>query len=554
MSRKILGLFLLQVCLLMGIPASAQHKHEMDQKVDMSRAPLLKGVGDIHHPVSTKNEMAQKYFDQGLSLIYAFNHLEAERAFVQAQKLDRKLAMAWWGQALALSPNINDPITSDRAVKAYAAIQTAIKKQKKASAEERDYINTLAKRFSTDKNADRAKLDMTYARAMGGFAKKYPDDPDAQVLYASALMETMPWDYYEANGDPKPDIVIAQNVLKATFERWPKHTGARHFYIHAVEASSTPDRGEESADVLGPLAPTAGHLVHMPSHIYLRVGRWEDAAEANRKAALADEDYISQCHAQGLYPVSYYPHNLHMGSFAASMEGGSAEAIGLAKKMAEKIPAEVGDEMPGWGNIFTSLPVIAMVRFGRWEDILQYKEPSAKLLASRAIWHYGRGLALARTGHGEDAEKELREIEKIASDPALKDMKVGFNDATKITAIARGLLAGELAGSRKQYDEAVSQLERAVAAQDSLHYDEPEDWYLPARHVLGAVLLEAGRPADAEQVYQKDLLQHRHNGWALFGLAHALRAQGKNDEAERAEAQYALAWAHADVKLTASRF
>jgi tetratricopeptide (TPR) repeat protein len=526
----------------------------MDKGVDMSRAPLLQGVGVINHPVSTKNAEAQRYFNQGIALIYAFNHLEAERAFVQAQKLDPKLAMAWWGQALTLAPNINDPITPDRAEKAYAAIQTAIAKSKKAPRAERDYIATLAKRYASDKSADRAKLDLDYANAMSVMAKKYPNDPDAQVLYASALMETMPWDYYQPNGDPKPEIVIVQKTLESTMKRWPKHTGALHLYIHAVEASSTPGRGEKVADDLAPLAPSAGHLVHMPSHIYLRVGRWEDAAEANRKASAADEDYIAQCHAQGLYPISYYPHNLHMGSFAASMQGGSVEAIGLANKMAAKIPAEVGDEMPFWGNIFTSLPVLANVRFGRWDDLLKLPQPSAKLLVSNAIWHYGQGLALIRTGKADSADEHVVAIEKIAKDPALKDMKMGNNDGVNIVGITRVALIGELAASKKEWDKAVASLDKAIELQDSLRYNEPEDWYLPMRHLLGAVLLEAGRPADAEKVYREDLAKHPHNGWALYGLAKSLRAQGKNDDAEIAEAQFAMAWMHADVKIAASAY
>jgi tetratricopeptide (TPR) repeat protein len=539
---------------LLAAPAVAQHKHELDKNVDMSRAPALKRVGDIHHPVSTKNQQAQAFFNQGIALIYAFNHLEAERAFVQAQKLDPNLAMAWWGQALALAPNINDPITPDRAEKAYAAIQTALEKSKNAPQAERDYIVALAKRYSPDKNADRTKLDLEYAKAMGELAKKYPDDPDAQVLYASALMETMPWDYYLPNGDPKPEIVIAQQTLKATFERWPTHTGAHHLYIHAVEASSTPERGIPSADVLDNLAPAAGHLVHMPSHIYLRVGRWEDAAEVNRRAVLADEDYISQCRAQGIYPVGYYPHNIHMGSFAEAMQGNSGEALRLAHKMVEKIPAEVGDEMPSWGNIFTSIPVMAMVRFGKWDELLAYPKPSDKLIVSEAVWHYGRGMALIRTGKVDDADKELAAIKELALKPALKDQKAGNNDGARVVMITEDGLAGELAAARKQYDVAVAALEKAVAEQDALHYNEPEDWYFPMRHVLGAVLLEAGRPAEAEVVYRKDLEIHRHNGWALYGLAQSLRAQNKNDEANSAEAQFAVAWMHADVKIPASAY
>lgn len=552
MRMKRVRLFLAVLCLTTS--TAAQHKHELDRQVDMKRAPLLKGVGEINHPVSTKNAEAQAFFNQGIALIYAFNHLEAERSFVQAQNLDPNLAMAWWGEALTLAPNINDPITPDRAEKAYAAIQTALQKLRKAPQVERDYIATLAKRYSPDKNADRAKLDLEYAKAMGELAKKYPDDPDAQVLYASALMETMPWDYYQTNGDPKPETVIVQKTLEIAIKRWPKHTGALHLYIHAVEASSTPDRGQPMADALGTLAPSAGHLVHMPSHIYLRVGRWEDAAEVNRKAALADEDYITQCRAQGIYPVAYYPHNLHMGSFAAAMQGGSTEAIALANKMAEKIPAEIGDEMPFWGNIFTSIPVLAMVRFGRWDDLLKYPQPSNKLIASEAIWHYGRGMALIRKDRVDEAEKELAAIKELAAKPELKDQKVGNNDGAKVVAIAENALTGELAASRKQWDAAVSALEKSVAEQDALHYNEPEDWYFPMRHALGALLLDAGRPADAEKVYRKDLEIHRHNGWALYGLAKALRAQGKNDDAELAEAQFAMAWMHADVKIAASAY
>jgi tetratricopeptide (TPR) repeat protein len=550
--RKFAAVFLLSLTL--AVVAAAQHQHQLDKSVDMSRAPVLKGVGDINHPVSTKNKQAQQYFNQGIALIYAFNHLEAERAFVQAQKLDPKLAMACWGQALALAPNINDPITPDRAGRAYAAIQVAIKKSKKAPRVEKDYIQTLAKRYSPDKDQDRVKLDKVYATAMGELAKKYPNDPDAQVLYASALMETMPWDYYQPNGEPKPDILIVQKTLESAMKRWPNHTGANHLYIHAVEASSTPDRGEPSADVLAGLAPTAGHLVHMPSHIYLRVGRWEDAAEANRKASLADENYIAQCRAQGLYPISYYPHNLHMGSFAASMQGGSAEAIALANKMKAKIPVEIGDEMPFWGNIFTSLPVLANIRFGKWEEILKYPQPSSKLLGSNAIWHYGRGLALIRTGKADDAEPELEAIKKIEGDPALKDQKQGNNEAGKIVAIAEEALAGELAASRKQWDAAVTALEKAVEVQDSLHYNEPEDWYIPMRHSLGAVLLEAERPAEAEKVYRKDLEIHRQNGWALRGLAQSLRAQNRDQEGQRAEAEFEAAWKQADVKIEGSWF
>jgi len=546
--RKVFLLFL-----ALSTPAFCQHDHRLND-VDMSRAPLLKGLGDIHHKVSTENELAQKYFDQGLALDYAFNHAEAERAFIHAQKLDPKLAMAWWGQALVLGSNINDPVTPEREDKAYAAIQKAKELSASVSASDKDYIDALAVRYSNEKERDRAKLDRAYSDALAALAKKYPDDPDAITLHGASLMEMMPWDYYLTNGDPKPEIVTAQQEFETVIKRWPRHTGAPHYYIHAVEASSTPERGLPSAEILGSLAPAAGHLVHMPSHIYVRTGHYYDAMRVNESAVAADEDYISQCRAQGIYPVRYYPHNMHMLSFAAAMEGRSQEAIANASKIVTKVPADMAVEHPALGNMFVPLRTMAMLRFGHWDEVLALPEPNAKLLIADAIWRYGRGVAFVRTGKLEDAGKELAAIDTIAANPDLEHQYLRRADGETLVSIAQNALAGELAENSKQYDAAIATLEKAVAAQDSLHYSEPEDWYFPVRHVLGAVLLEANRPAQAEKVYLKDLEQHRENGWALYGLAKALRAQGKNDDAERAKARFGAAWMHADVKITASRF
>ncbi len=543
-------------CLLLfavSLSAFAQHDHRMNS-VDMSRAPVLKGLGDIHHKVSTQNELAQKFFDQGLALDYAFNHVEAERAFLQAQKLDPQMAMAWWGQALVLGPNLNDPITPEREQKAYAAIQKAKELGANATREEKALIDALAERYSIEKDHDRAELDLKYAVAMAEVAKQYPDDPDARTLYGAAWMETMPWDYYEQDGKLKPQIKLAEDQFEAVIKRWPNHTGARHFYIHAVEASSNPERAEPSADVLLNLAPSAGHLVHMPSHIYVRVGKYDEAVDSNRKAIVADEDYITQCQAQGIYPAAYYPHNMHMLTFAASMEGNSKEAIATAKKMVDKVPVQFAESVPQLGNVFEPLPMVTLLRFGRWDEVLATPKPGEKLLVAQATWHYAHGVALIRTGKVTEAQQDLEAIKKIAADPELPKQHARRTEATSMVAVAQNELAGEIAASARRYDEAIAFLEKAVAAQDAIPYSEPENWYSPSRDVLGAVLLDANRPADAEKVYRKDLEQHRGNGWSLYGLAKSLRAQGKDDEAEKVEAQFALAWAHADVKLTASRF
>jgi len=543
----------LYLLLLASSLAFAQHDHRLND-IDMSRAPLLHGVGDIHHHVSTKSEKAQEFFDQGLSLDYAFNHVEAERAFIQAQKLDPTLAMAWWGQALVLGPNLNDPITPEREAKAYAAIQKAKDLSPHATAEERALIDALAKRYSNEKDHDRARLDHDYAIAMDLVVQKFPNDPDARTLYGASWMETMPWDYYEQGGKLKPEIKLAEDEFEYVMKRWPRHTGAHHFYIHAVEASSTPERGLHSAAVLGSLAPSAGHLVHMPSHIYVRTGAYEDAAQVNRNAILADESYITQCQAQGIYPAVYYPHNMHMLTFATAMEGNSQEAIATAKKMVSKVPPEIADGIPQLGNLFVPLPMVTLLRFGHWDEVIAYPKPSDKLLIATATWHYAHGVALLRTDKVTEAEQDLAAIKAISINPDLPSQHARHTGAASMVAIAENELAGEIAADKHHFDEAIAYLEKAVAAQDALPYTEPEDWYSPTRDVLGAVLLEANRPADAEKVYLRDLEQHRENGWSLYGLAEALRALHKNDEATNIQARFNAAWTHADVKLTASRF
>lgn len=538
--------------LLISVPAIGQHHHGNDRTGMNQPAPALKRVGEINHPVSTKNQKAQQYFNQGIAMLYAFNHLESERSFAYAAQLDPKLAIAHWGVALALGSNINDPITKDREAQATAAIKKAIALRKGASMAERDYIDALAKRYIG--KGDRAAKDKAYAKAMGALAKKYPKDPDAMTLYADSLMNLMPWDYYEKNGKPKPEARQAIAALETVMKRWPDHTGANHLYIHSVEASDTPERSEPSADKLGKLAPAAGHLVHMPAHTYMRVGRYADASRVNEDAILADEDYITQCRAQGIYPVAYYPHNIHFLTFASMMEGRSKASVENAKKLQSKLPKDL-KELPPWANNFTAVPYFAMARFGQWEAIL--KEPMIDqpgLDGARGVQHYARGMAFLRMGKLPEAQQERAALEQLANNPKVAEIPFGQNNAGKVLEVAVHVLEGEMAAAQKDYGRAIPELQIAVRLQDAMRYDEPENWYYPVRQSLGAVLLEAGRAKEAEEVYRADLKVNRHNGWSLFGLTASLKRQGRHEEAGEAAQRFAKAWARADVELKSSRF
>jgi tetratricopeptide (TPR) repeat protein len=517
-------------------------------------APLLEGIGELHHPITTSNSTAQKYFDQALTLSYAFNHLEAERSFQQVALLDPDCAMAYWGQALVLGPNINDPSPdAERERKAYDAMQQALARADKASEKERAMIRALAARYSTE--PDRKTLNAAYAEAMGKLAKQYPDDADIQVLFAASLMEKSPWDYWLPGEQPKPETKEFLAVLDDVIAKHPNHVGVHHYYIHAVEAAD-PDRAEASADKLGGMVPVAGHLVHMPGHIYIRVGRYEDAAEANRKAIVADESYISQCRAQGLYPVAYYPHNIHFLWAALTMQGRGKEAMEAAMKVASQHTSEHMHESGfGFPHLLKTVPTLAMVRFGLYGQVLAQPEPPEEAAFGRGVWHFARGMALRSQGKITEAQQELAALREYAARPELAELKIfDVNSLAPLLAIATKILDGELAAARGEFDKAEALFREGVKIEDALLYSEPPDWPQPVRHSLGAVLLKAGHPAEAETVYREDLKRHRNNGWALFGLAQSLRAQGKTAEAEQAEHQFREAWAGADTKLTASRF
>lgn len=519
-------------------------------------APLLEGMGDLHWPISTGSELAQRYFDQALTLAYGFNHLEAERSFREAARLDDGCAICFWGAALVLGPNINDPIpTPDREMKAYETLGEAVARLEYASDKERALIEALKSRYQATPPEDRSPLDRAYADAMRSVAARYPDDLQIQTLFAEAMMDTMPWAYWTEEGEPKPLTKEVFATLELVLERDPLHPGANHFLIHAVEQEH-PERGVRAADNLRRKVPGAGHLVHMPSHIYIRVGRYHDGSIANEHAIEADDDYVTQCRAQGIYPVAYVPHNHHFLWATTTMEGRSADSIAAARHTAEHvIRGLMRDPQLVMLQHYSSIPYYALVRFGKWDEILEEPAPDADLLYPTAVWHYARGIAFVRLGKLGEAKKELEQVRTIAANPALEEMRLwGLNPTSSLAEIAAGVLQGELAAARGNVKTAVASLRKAIAIEDGLIYGEPPDWFYPARQNLGAILLEAGRARAAEQVYREDLARFPDNGWSLFGLAQSLRAQGKTSEAEEVERRFEEAWRFADVEITASRF
>ncbi len=516
-------------------------------------APLFDGLGPHHHAITTRSPLAQRYFDQGLVLVFGFNHAEAIRSFREAARQDPACAMCWWGVALALGPNINLPMPVEDVPAAVAAARDAARLAPGASAAERLYIDALGRRYSEAPGAERAALDRAYADAMREVVRALPDDLDAATLFAESLMDLSPWDYWTKSGEPKANTPELLATLERILAAQPEHPGAIHLYIHAVEASRDPDRAVPYADRLTSLVPDSGHLVHMPTHIYQRVGRYHDAAEWNARAAEADEAYLAWCRNGGFYPVAYYPHNVHFLWSAATMEGRSALAIASARKLVSKVGPEIYAKFPPL-EAYAPTPLVALARFGRWQEILAEPAPPAHLRFATGMWHYARGLALANTRRLDAAEAQRRALAALAGDEALAAQNLGGGTAGELLAIAEAVLAAEIAGRRGVREQQIRLLETAVVLQDGLPYYEPPGWDYPIRQALGAALLEAGRPAEAERVYRDDLREFRENGWSLFGLARALELQGQRSAAAEARRRFEAAWQHADVKLQRSRF
>jgi tetratricopeptide (TPR) repeat protein len=439
----------------------------------------------------------------------------------------------------------------DDRVLAHAAAQKALSLSQGATTREQDLILAQAARYNGDPDSDREALDKAYAQAMEELAKKYPQDDDILAMYAEAMMNTMPWDYWLDGQNPRPDTAKVIAALETVMSRNPQHPLSLHLYIHAVEASSNPARAEKAADSLGTMVPGSGHLVHMPSHIYWRIGRYFDASEANVLAAEVDEDYIAQCNAQGFYPALYYPHNIHFLWASASMEGRSQVAIEAGEKVAANVRLEQIQEYPTV-EFFQTLPLLSLVRFARWEDILAYPQPPGALPYSSAIWHYARSVAQSRSGNREAAQAEIDAMQPLLANESIWFLDGNDYPASQILTIAHHLAEGELALAAGDPMVASEAFAEAVAAQDKLPYTEPPFWYYPSRQSLGHALLQAGDHAAAEAVYRADLAQYPRNGWSMFGLALALAGQGKTDEATAVREQFSHIWGRSDVELSSS--
>ena len=527
--------------LLLGLAARAQEHQRSAAPSAGASVPLYANLGTLHRSVASKSPRARKYFDQGLRLAYAFNAAEAIASFTEATRLDPGCAMCYWGIAYALGPNVNVPMEASSAEPAYR-LSTGETPRNRA------LMQATAKRYAPDpapSPSDRAPLDSAYATALQQVAAQYPADPDVAALYAESIMLLSPWNYWTRDLEPRPGTAELVSLLARTVKTYPDHPGVCHLYIHAVEASTDPGRALPCAERLAELMPGAGHLVHMPAHIYIRVGMYAKAAEHNEHAVAVDEKYIQDRSPSGVYPMMYYPHNIHFLWAATSMEGKSAEAIESARKVAAKVPPEVVSQLPPLEFVVPT-PYYALARFGHWDEILNEPPPAPELRFTAGMWRYARGLAYAAKGRVDEAEAEQESV-ATAAGATPEEATVGINSAQALLRIADRHLAAMIAVKRGKIDEGIAALRQAIELEDGLRYDEPPAWYLPIRQVLGGVLLQADRPQEAEVAYREDLRRNPENGWSLYGLAQCLRSQGRNGEAATVDADFKRAWAASDV-------
>jgi tetratricopeptide (TPR) repeat protein len=541
---KTLANVLCAVLLCLGVAAQEHMTHDQSRPVT-----LVTGMGDLHHPVSTKNPQAQKFFDQGLRFIYAFNHDEAARSFQHAAELDPKLAMAYWGVAEAVGPNYNDPADPDRYKEAHDAIQKAVDLSPGAAPSEQAYIEAMAKRFPADPNSDLKKAAEEYHDAMREVAKKFPDDLDAATLFAESGMNLHPWGLWHVNGTPEEGTAEVVATLESVMKRDPNHLGAIHYYIHAVEASANPERALAGANRLAAMAPAAGHIVHMPAHVYIRTGDYEAAVLTNEKAAAVDRAYIKATGVQGIYPMMYYSHNLHFIAMCAAMNGNYAEA----KKNAELLSQNVGPhvkEMPPLEG-FMTIPLAVEMRFHRWDEILKMPQPDPGMAAVSMFWHFARGMALAGTGKMSEAEAEYKIVSDAqAATPPDAIFQMPINNKTKdILEIAKDVLGAKIAMAKQDNTGAIAMLQEAVSIQDTLKYGEPPDWFFPVREPLGAALLKNGDAAGAEKVFRDDLDRNPRNPRSLFGLHQALMMQKREYDAGFVQKQFKSSWKGGSYEL-----
>jgi tetratricopeptide (TPR) repeat protein len=515
----------------------------------VTRTTLLGNLGSYHRAITTTNPEAQKFFDEGLTLLYGFNHEEAFRSFERAAALDPKAPMPHWGMSLALGTNYNDTATPDRLKQAHAHLVHAQERAGNGSDVERAFIDALAKRYvATPDDGNQPKREAEYSAAMGDVSRRFPDDLDAATLYAESMMNLRPWKLYTFHGDPEPGTEQIVTTLESVIKRNPDHPGANHYHIHAVEASRTPDRAVPSAKRLETLVPGAGHLVHMPAHIWMRTGDYVAAAKTNAAAAALDEKYVKATGATGLYPTMYYGHNLQFESAAAMMAGNLAEARAAGRKTAALVEPMAGEM--AMLQPFVLQEVLALLRFGQWDEVLAQPAPPAGRDLQAALYHYTRGAAFAGKGQRDEASKELTSLEASAARVPKDVMYSTVNPASLLLDVARADLAARIADARGDSEQAVAAWQRAVAAEDKVGYGEPPDWLFPTREHLAAALMRAGKVAEAEKVYRADLEKYRGNPRSLFGLWKTLERQNKTAEAGKIKAEFDRAWAGADVQLT----
>ena len=522
-------------------------------------ATLLPGLGTYEFKITTSKPEAQRWFNQALMLTFGFNHDAAERSYLKAAQIDPECAMCWWGAALVLGPHVNATMDPADIPQAWQSLQRAVALAPRTSERERAFIHALEARYAASPPEDRRALDAAYAKATGVLVTQRPDDLDAKVFHAEALMDLQPWDYYDEKLQPKGNTAEVVSLLETVMKKNPNHAGALHLYVHAVEASADPQRGVVAADRLRTLIPGSGHLVHMPAHIYARVGRWHDAVVANQTAIAADNDYLATCgpNVKGVYPLGYVPHKPHFLWFAASMEGSSKIAQDAARKTAQRVNLPDLMRQAGYAGLqhYWMTPWFDNVRFGRWDEIRAAPNPAPDLPYVTAIWNYAQAMAAIRQNRIEDANLHYAALAKLAADPIMDTLLVWDRYPLAYAAhIAERTVYAELALARGDPAAAVVALTEAAAIEDQIPYDEPPGWHAPVRQSLGAAMLAAGRPADAEQVYREELRRNPRNGWSLQGLALALEQQKRGADALAVRSQFTDAWQHADVQLVASRF
>jgi hypothetical protein len=519
------------------------------------KAPMLNGLHGVDFKISTSKPEVQAYFNQGLMLAYGFNHAEAARSFYEATRLDSTCAMAYWGYAYVLGPNYNAGMEETNFQRAWAASTKAQRLAANCTPKEKALIEALATRYAKVPPADRAPLDIAFAAAMKKVYTQFPSDPDIGALYAEAQMDLHPWDLYEKKTKaPKSWTPALVTALESLLEKNPRHPGAHHLYIHVQEASATPEKALASAAVLDSLVPGAGHLLHMPSHIYLNTGDYHLGSLSNIRSVEADSNYITTCHAQGAYPLAYFPHNYHFLAATATLEGNSKLAWLAARKVLQYTAREVMRQ-PGWGTLqhYYTVPYYIAVKFSMWDTIFAEPSPARELIYPRAIWHYARGMAFLAKHDLAHAQEEMKSLGSLAADTTLKDITVwNINTSVDLVQIASKVLSAGIAAQQNQLDKSAKLLSEAIVIEDNLNYNEPPDWFFSVRHHLGAVLLKAGKSAEAERVYRQDLLTWKKNGWALIGLHNALTQQKNAAEAQTVKSAFDKSWQHADIKIMAS--